>query len=118
MPRNLVLVVEDDAFLRCDAVTLLEESGADVVELGSADDALSYLVEHADDVAAVFTDVQTPGALDGLQLARSIKSTWPGIMVLVTSGEVGPPSDMPEHVRFLAKPWRPLDVLATVAQAA
>ena len=118
MPRNLVLVVEDDAFVRDDAVTLLEETGADVVELGSADEALSYLVEHADEVAAVFTDVQTPGALDGLQLARSIKSTWPGIMVLVTSGQIDQPDDMPDTIRFLAKPWRPLDVLTTVAQAA
>ena len=118
MPRNLVLVVEDDAFLRDDAVTLLEETGADVVELVTADEALSYLVEHADEVAAVFTDVQTPGALDGLQLARSIKSTWPEIMVLVTSGRISPPADMPENVRFMTKPWRPLDVLGTVAQAA
>ena len=118
MPRNMILVVEDDIFLRIEAVSMLSESGADVIEMEAADEALAYLGEHADEVAAVFTDVATPGGLNGLQLARSIISTWPDIKVLVTSGYMAPPLDLPENVRFIPKPWLPLDVLAAVGTVA
>ena len=117
MPDKTVLVVEDDPLLRADTASMFEEAGFDVVELESADNALGYIWEQADHVAAVFTDVQMPGDMDGFELAQVIAEQWPEIAVLVTSGDMDKPRDFPAGARFMAKPWLPLDVLTAVGDA-
>ena len=112
-----VLVVEDDPLLRMDATMMFEEAGLSVVEMESADEALAYVYEQAGDIGAIFTDVQFPGDADGFDLAGAVATHWPHITVLVTSGRTRPPQDMPETVRFLPKPWRPLDVLTAMQNA-
>lgn len=112
-----VLVVEDDPLLRTDAVMMFEEAGLSVVEMETADEALAYVVERAGDIAAVFTDVQFPGEADGFDLADAVATHWPHIAVLVTSGRARPPADLPASVRFVPKPWRPLDVLTAMQNA-
>lgn len=117
MPRRTVLVVEDNPLLRDDAVTLLEQAGFNVVEIETADEALAYVCKQAGHVAAVFTDLETPGNADGYDLARMIGQNWPEIAVLVTSGRRGARNDCPPNARFLPKPWLPLDVLVTMQGA-
>lgn len=112
------MVVEDDPIQRIDAVLLFEEAGLDVVEMETADDALLYLFERSHDLAAIFTDVQFPGEADGFDLAGTVAAHWPHIAVLVTSGRARPPGDLPASVRFVEKPWRPLDVLTAMRGAA
>ncbi len=109
-----MLVVEDDPLLRTDAVMMFEEAGLSVVEMESADEALAYIFEQANDIGAIFTDVQFPGEADGFDLAGTVAAHWPHITVLVTSGRARPPADLPKSVRFLPKPWRPLDVLTAM----
>ncbi len=112
-----VLVVEDDPLLRMDAALMFEEAGLSVVELESADEALAYVLEQANDIGAIFTDVQFSGEADGFDLASAVATHWPHITVLVTSGRVRPNGDLPKSVRFVAKPWRPLDVLTAIQNA-
>ena len=112
-----VLVVEDDPLLRVDAATMFEEAGLSVIEMETADEALAYVLEQASDVGAIFTDVQFPGYADGFDLAGTVATNWPHITVLVTSGRARPPADLPKSVRFLPKPWRPLDVLVAMQNA-
>jgi DNA-binding NtrC family response regulator len=97
-------------------VTLLEESGLEVVALGSADEAFRYLTRGSGDVAVVFTDVVMPGPMSGAELAQVIAHNWPWIKVMVTSGYG--PGDLPERAVYMPKPWRALDVLVEVDQAA
>ena len=54
----------------------------------------------------LFTDVNMPGDLDGLQLARLVHDRWPNIQLLVTSGggRVAP-SDVPDSGCFMPKPY-------------
>ena len=112
-----VLVVEDDPLLRMDAALMFEEAGLSVVELESADEALAYVLEQADDVGAIFTDVHFSGEANGFDLASAVATHWPHITVLVTSGRARPTGDLPNTVRFVAKPWRPLDVLTAMQNA-
>jgi CheY-like chemotaxis protein len=110
-----ICVVEDDPLVLETAVMFLEEAGFKVVEFTSGDDALRYLSDNATSVAVVFTDVKMPGEFDGVALANVVAMGWPWIKTLVTSG--GPPRDpLPPTVEFLAKPWRPADLLARVYQ--
>lgn len=73
-----MLVVEDEPLLRMNAVDMIETAGFQVLEAGSADDAIAIL-EKRDDIRVVFTDIQIPGSMDGLKLARAVRGRWPPI---------------------------------------
>jgi two-component system, response regulator PdtaR len=118
MQQGTVLVVEDDPMLRMDAALMFEEAGFTVSEFESADDALAFVWDRAEEVAAIFTDVQMLGDADGFELASVVTASWPHIVVLVTSGVYHePPDDLPSRARFLPKPWTSNEVLAHVQQA-
>ncbi len=69
--RPVVLIVEDEFLLRMDAAEMIEAAGFEVVEAGNADQAVEIL-ESRPDITVVFTDVQMPGSMDGLKLARAV----------------------------------------------
>jgi CheY-like chemotaxis protein len=110
-PR-IALVVEDDTDLRSLAVILLEESDLTVHEASSAEEALQFLREHADEVALLFADVRLPCLMSGVDLARTVRLKWPWVRTILTSGApLDDESSVPREVRFMPKPWRALDVL-------
>jgi CheY-like chemotaxis protein len=59
-PRPVVLLVEDEPLLRFFASDVLEEEGFEVIETGTADEALTWL-DVRDDVRVIVTDIQMPG---------------------------------------------------------
>ena len=117
MSGKTVIVVEDDPLQRSDAVAMLDAAGLDVVDFETADEALLFLDARAGEVAAVLTDVQMPGTLDGFDLAIKISVSWPGVAVLMTSGADRPSSLLIPTVTFLPKPWLALDVLTAMQNA-
>ncbi|MCF4124453.1 response regulator [Methylobacterium sp. SyP6R] len=117
-PTKLVLVVEDDPAIRDLAIALLEETVLDVIACESGDEAVEMLKAQGGNIAMVFTDVRLEGWMDGVDLARAVRSLWPGVHLVVTSGQGGGRvGDMPTDVVFLPKPWRALDVLVQVDHA-
>lgn len=100
-----ILVVEDEPLLREMSVSQLEEAGYDVLEAPSAVEALAVLNSGVA-VALLFTDVNMPGNLDGLQLATLVRERWPQVRLIVTSGggQVHPGQVRPPG-RFIAKPY-------------
>lgn len=114
--RISVLVVEDEALVRMGMVDYLEDSGFDVFEAASADEAIVMLVEHAE-ISVLFTDVDMPGGMDGLRLAAAVRDRWPPIKIVVTSGHRNvTPDELPDEARFFHKPYNP-DEVATVFRA-
>ena len=112
----LILVVEDETIIRMGAVQMLEEAGFAVVEARNADEALEVL-EVRTDVRAVFTDINMPGTLDGMRLARMVRGRWPPIHLIVTSGLISPnKDDLPPSGRFIRKPYNPAHVVATLRE--
>jgi CheY-like chemotaxis protein len=95
-----ILVVEDNALVRLVAVEFLEDSGFKVVEADSADGAIDLLTNDGP-IDAVFSDVQMPGTMDGVELARWISREKPGVKVLLTSGNAPMQLDVP----ILPKPY-------------
>src|SRR3954454_18398692 len=111
--RPVVLIVEDEFLLRMNAVDMIRAAGFDAVEAADADEAIEIL-ETRRDITVVFTDVQMPGSMDGLKLARAVRGRWPPIKIVATSGLVNvAETDLPEGGRFLAKHYSP-DELAGV----
>ncbi len=66
--RRAVLVVEDDAELRRFAARLLEDGELDTIECESAEAALATMLIRG--------RIRLPGAMDGIDLAREVRSTW------------------------------------------
>ncbi len=105
MPKPLALVVEDEPLLRLDAVALFEDSGFDVIEASNADDALQILTARPG-IEIVFTDVNMPGTLDGLGLAKAIHSRFQHIYIIIVSGQAHiNQADMPPDSAFFSKPY-------------
>jgi DNA-binding NtrC family response regulator len=98
-----VLIIEDDFLVRAAAVAHLEESGFSIVEAQTADEAMAILRDDRS-IAAVFSDVQMPGSMDGVALAQWLARTCPHVKVLLTSGGMDPDKSVGWH--FLAKPYR------------
>jgi two-component system, response regulator PdtaR len=103
--RRVVLVVEDEVLLRENAVEMIEEAGYDVLEAADADQAIAIL-EARPDVHVVFTDIQMPGSMDGLKLAKFVRGRWPPIAIVATSGRIAlGEGELPEGGVFLSKPY-------------
>jgi CheY-like chemotaxis protein len=101
----VVLVVEDEPLLRMMAVDLAEDAGFDVEEAANADEALAIL-ERRTDIRIVFSDIDMPGSMNGASLAAAIRSRWPPIDLILTSGHYERQEvDLPPRSVFFAKPY-------------
>src|SRR3954452_14290442 len=85
--RPVVLIVEDEFLLRMNAVDMIAAAGFEAIEAANADEAIAIL-ENRRDITVVFTDIQMPGSMDGLKLARAVRGRWPPIRIIATSGHV------------------------------
>ena len=105
--RATVLLVEDEFLVRMVGADILMDAGFHVLEAANGDEALTVL-EDRDDVSVLFTDIDMPGSLDGLELARVAHGRWPHLAVLIVSGKVRPgPSEVPPGGQFIGKPYQP-----------
>ena len=108
--NDVVLVVEDDVLVRMNSADMIRDLGFDVIEAADADQAIAIL-ETVPGITVVFTDIQMPGSMDGLRLAAAVRDRWPPVALLITSGQLYPPSsDMPSGARFIPKPYFPLQL--------
>src|SRR5688572_5317424 len=83
--QRAVLVVEDEPLVRLDLETRLADTGYLVFEASSAAEAIAILERHPQ-IRVVFTDIQMPGDMDGLALARYVRDRWPPTIIVVSSG--------------------------------
>ncbi len=106
LPRE-VLVVEDEAITRMVAADAIAGTGVMVWEAADAGEALQLLDEHPR-IGLLFTDVDMPGDMDGIELARQVSRDRPDVELIVTSGAVHVPDGaLPDDGTFIAKPYRP-----------
>jgi DNA-binding NtrC family response regulator len=100
-----VRVVEDEPLIRFVLVDALEDKGLQIIEAAFALEAVGLLSKHPE-IGVVFTDVDMPGGLNGVDLAKLIANVYPQIGILVTSGRYyDVENELPEGARFLPKPY-------------
>ena len=103
---KVVLVAEDDDFIREIVSDVLSESGHTVLQVASAAQALEILRESSYRVDLLFTDVRMPGTMNGMELAELATATWPDMKVLIASGHIRPSqAQIPARSRFISKPY-------------
>jgi CheY-like chemotaxis protein len=109
-----VLVVEDEALIRLNISDELTELGFEVFEAANAGEAVELLKRHRE-IHVLFTDIDMPGDVDGLQLAQLVRTRWPPIKIIVTSGKHSYSHDeLPVEGRFIPKPYDTAFVAAAI----
>ena len=116
--KYAVLVVEDDPILLMEAMDLVEDAGLTAYGARNADAAIGLLERHPD-IRILFSDVEMPGTMDGLKLARAVRDRWPPVTIIMTSGRAKVTADdMPENGMFFAKPYPPTEIIQTLNRIA
>lgn len=122
--RGKVLLVEDDAVLRLLLRNSLEDAGYTVLDAEQRAEGLEVLRQEAD-LPVVIVDLGLPPVehttLEGLAFIRTAVSEYPGVKLLVLTGQDEEQSAL-EAIRegafdFLAKPARSEDILLAVQRA-
>ena len=104
MTRPTVLLVEDEPMIRELLTLYLEEWGAMVTAVATADDGNEALRKQ--DWTLLITDVQTPGLFNGVDLAWMASQQKPQTRIIVMSGYYEFAGRvLPPGARFLPKPW-------------
>lgn len=114
--KPVVLVVEDEALIRMNAVEMIADAGFEVVEASNADEAIAIL-EARTDIRVVFTDIDMPGSMNGIRLAQAVRGRWPPIKIIATSGHFKlHKGDLPDDGRFLAKPYNSRQITSVIRE--
>ncbi len=100
--------------MRLDAAESLRDAGFAVLEATDADEAMAIMLS-GEDFDVLFTDINMPGEMDGLELARRVHDCRPKVRLLLTSGAIKPTRDqIPNDGAFIAKPYSPETVTNAV----
>jgi PAS domain S-box-containing protein len=102
--RPSVLIVDDSAEVAEVTSSLFEQLGYATVYRDSAEEALSLLADGTK-IDLVFSDIVMPGAIDGVGLAREIRSRYPKLPVVLTTGYSDAAQAAPPDLRILRKPF-------------
>jgi two-component system cell cycle sensor histidine kinase/response regulator CckA len=108
--------VEDEEQVRDVTRRFLEDEGFAVRTARHGVEALEVLARDAKLVQVVVSDVLMP-QMDGLTLARRIRTEWPALKIILTSGHLTHLPGLPEHVDadiFLPKPFDFTDLLTAI----
>jgi PAS domain S-box-containing protein len=102
--RPAVLIVDDSAEVAEVTSSLFEHLGYDTLYRDSAEAALQLLADGAK-IDLVFSDIVMPGTIDGVGLASEIRSHYPGLPVILTTGYSDVARAAPADLRILRKPF-------------
>ena len=102
--RPTVLVVDDSAEVAEVTSTLFDYLGYDTIYRDSAEAALKLLADGTR-IDLVFSDIVMPGTLDGVGLASEVRSRYPHLPVILTTGYSDAAQGAPADLRILRKPF-------------
>jgi len=115
-PRT-ILIVEDDPAVRKLASLILDAQGYRILAAASGCEALALQADQEQAIDLLITDLVMPG-MSGSEVARAFRARTPPLPVLFMSGyadEVVAHEGMhPNDGAFLAKPFTPASLVATV----
>jgi CheY-like chemotaxis protein len=117
-PDPVILVVEDEPLVRDYVADILTQSGFDVIEAATGEEALGRMSTD-EGVCAIVSDVAMPGRVNGFELARRVRHEHPRTGVILVSGVMEPGGgELPHGVRFVTKPVRAATLLRLLREVA
>lgn len=111
----VVLIVEDEFFVRCDLADCLRVAGFVVMEAASADRAMTVCKDEMA-IHILITDIQLNSSASGWDVAEAFRALWSDVAVIYTSGDSHDRTrSVPNSLHF-AKPYRSTDVVRACHQ--
>lgn len=110
-----VIVIEDDPTLRALMEEIVSEVGGKAISFGTADDALTYLLQTHEQCRLVIADHGLPGQIQGIEFIEMVRSRWPSIGAILTSGYLIDLEAVPASSIYLHKPWSLDDFVLAIA---
>jgi two-component system, response regulator PdtaR len=107
----LILFVEDEILIRAAVAEYLRKLGYIVVEAADAAEAMAVF-SSGEPIDVVLCDVDLPGTMDGLSLARWISRRPSAPPVLLTSGRIARPTRKTPTGFIMAKPYHLAELAA------
>jgi CheY-like chemotaxis protein len=104
----LALIVEDDALQRSTISDLLEDEHVQVIQCESAEAAELVLGRYGEAITMLLTDVNLAGSMSGIELAKNARAKYPNLHIVIVSGR---PQEVSSDIRFILKPWQPLEIV-------
>ena len=100
-----ILIVEDEVLIRFMVADYLRTAGFEVREAVNSEEALHILA--AINVAVLVTDIRMPGKIDGVQLAKFVRSRLPETKIIIASAHAPdwPAPGLADS--FISKPFEP-----------
>ncbi|WP_421993767.1 response regulator transcription factor [Roseococcus sp.] len=99
-----ILVVEDEILTRFSLAHWLRDQSHEVMEAGTGDEAAGML-NSIPQIDLVITDIEMPGQVDGLGLARQVRDTRAGLPVILVSARDEGPEIARLAAAFFRKPY-------------
>jgi CheY-like chemotaxis protein len=106
----VVLVVEDEIWVRLDVASCLEDAGYVVVEASTGEAAIA-LCNSGTSIDMLITDINLGGCASGWDVAEYFRSSRPYVRVVYTSEKSADPGRCVAGSAFVAKPYRHSDIL-------
>ena len=113
----VILLVEDDPLVRLVTAEMLRDTGFQVLEAETGDEAIGFLRQPNPDIAMMVSDVVMPGSMSGIQLADWVRLHHPDLPILLVSGWRGW-ADFDGRHELLAKPYTADQFIARVRERA
>jgi YesN/AraC family two-component response regulator len=85
MPRTC-LIVEDEPAVKMYLKIILQMADYTIIEAQNGVEAFKVALELKGALDVIVTDIQMPGDMDGLDLALTVRETFPAISVILISG--------------------------------
>jgi DNA-binding NtrC family response regulator len=112
--QRAVLVVEDEILIRSAVAEFLRGAGYRVIEAANAAEAVAVFASRTQ-IDLVFSDINMPGPMDGVDLGRWVADHHPGIHVILTSAIGHARRAGQSGAGFLMKPYRLAEAARRIA---
>jgi DNA-binding NtrC family response regulator len=115
MAEPVCLIVDDEPAIRGFLRLVLKRRQLQSVEAENATDALRIIHKLGGRLDMILSDITMPGEMDGVDLAHSVRNTFPAIPVILFSGYKN--AGDAEGFEFIPKPFVPEAILDAVDRA-
>jgi two-component system, cell cycle sensor histidine kinase and response regulator CckA len=113
-----ILLVEDADDVRKLASRFLQEKGYAVLAADNGPSAIRMAKEHEGIIHLLLTDMVMPGGMTGLEVAKSIRNSYPDVKVIIITGYIGGvasvDSALNSDIALLQKPFTANDLIHQV----
>jgi len=119
MADHVCLIVDDEPSIRMFIRATLNGEGFQSLEAGSAAEALRIVQKLGGRLDLIVSDIKMPGDMDGVDLAYSIRHSYPAVPVVLISGYGD--EEAVKHAdadfAFIQKPFVPETILSACRRA-